>query len=165
MKDKKLRFEDAINATRAAVEEGIVPGGGTMLLHFSESLKQWANLNLSEDELIGALILSKTITAPLCRIVKNAGKNSSLVMEKILSNNFSFGYNAATDKFEDMIKAGIVDPTKVVRSALENAASAAIMFLTTEAIVTDEPKDDDAAPAMPGGMPGMGGGMPGMMGM
>ena len=135
MKDKKLRFEDAINATRAAVEEGIVPGGGTMLLHLSESLKQWANLNLSDDELIGALILSKTITAPLCRIAQNAGKNSAIVMEKILNNNFSFGYNAATDHYGDMYAFGIVDPAKVSRSALQNATSISGMILTTECII------------------------------
>ena len=137
MRDKKLRLEDAINATRAAVEEGIVPGGGTMFVHLSESLKQWAKLNLREDELVGALILSKSITAPLRRIAENAGKNSSIIMERIEQQDFNIGYNAAADVFGDMYELGIVDPAKVSRSALQNATSIAGMILTTECIIVN----------------------------
>ena len=137
MKDKKLRLEDAINATRAAVEEGIVPGGGTMFVHLSESLKQWAKLNLREDELIGALILSNAIIAPLRRIVENSGKNSSIVLEKIQQGDFTLGYNAADETFGNMYDLGIVDPAKVSRSALQNATSIAGMILTTECIVVN----------------------------
>ena len=137
MKDKKLRLEDAINATRAAVEEGIVPGGGTIFVHLSESLKQWAKLNLREDELIGALILSNTIIAPLRRIVENSGKNSSIVLEKLEQEDFTFGYNAADETFGNMYDLGIVDPAKVSRSALQNATSIAGMILTTECIVVN----------------------------
>jgi len=137
MKDKKLRLEDAINATRAAVEEGIVPGGGSMFVHLSESLKQWAKLNLREDELIGALILAKAITAPLSRIAENAGKNSYLIIEKIEQEDFTFGYNAAEDIYGNMYELGIVDPAKVSRSALQNATSISSMILTTECIVVN----------------------------
>jgi|TARA_B110000971_G_scaffold212880_1_gene242954 chaperonin GroEL len=137
MKDKKLRLEDAINATRAAVEEGIVAGGGTMFVHLSESLTQWAKLNLREDELIGSLILAKAITTPLKRIVENAGKNSAVVIEKIENADFSFGYNAANDTYGNMYELGIVDPAKVSRSALQNATSIAGMILTTECIIVN----------------------------
>jgi len=137
MKDKKLRLEDAINATRAAVEEGIVPGGGTTFVHISESLRQWAKANLREDELIGALILSKAINSPLRRIVENAGKNSSIIIEQVENANFNIGYNAADDLYGDMYKLGIVDPAKVTRSALQNATSIAAMILTTECIVVN----------------------------
>lgn len=168
MKEKKDRIEDALNATRAAVDEGVVPGGGLALALAGNSFEE---LTDSKEDTRGAKIIDNAILEPIRQIAKNAGKDGSLIIYNIIrenrNGNVHIGYNAATDKFEDMIKAGIVDPTKVVRSALENATSAAIMFLTTEAIVTDEPKTDDAgAPAMPGGgMPGMGGGMPGMMGM
>lgn len=138
MKDKKLRLEDAINATRAAVEEGIVPGGGTMFIHLAENLRQWAKLNLHEDELIGALILSKAITAPLRRIAENAGKNGALTMERIEQEDFNIGYNAASDVFGDMYELGIIDPAKVSRSALQNATSIAGMILTTECIVVNK---------------------------
>jgi len=137
MKDKKLRLEDAINATRAAVEEGIVPGGGTTLVHLSEILKEWAKLNLREDELIGALILAKAINSPLRRIVENAGKNSSLIIEKVGNENFNIGYNAAEDFYGNMYELGIVDPAKVTRSALQNATSIAGMILTTECIIVN----------------------------
>ena len=137
MKDKKLRLEDAINATRAAVEEGIVPGGGTMFVHLAESLREWAKVNLREDELIGALILEKAITAPLRRIAENAGKNNFIIIEQIEEGDFTFGYNAADDTFGDMFDFGIVDPAKVSRSALQNATSIAGMILTTECIVVE----------------------------
>ena len=138
MKDKKLRLEDAINATRSAVEEGIVPGGGTTFVHLAESLKQWAKLNLKEDELVGALIIVKAITAPLARIVTNGGKNSAIVLERVQQENFNVGYNAYSEEFGDMYDLGIIDPAKVSRSALQNAASIAGMILTTECIVVNK---------------------------
>jgi chaperonin GroEL len=137
MKDKKLRLEDAINATRAAVEEGIVPGGGTTLVHLAESLKQWAKLNLKEDEFVGASIITKAITAPLQRIVENGGKNSAIVLEHIEKESFNVGYNASREEFGDMYKLGIIDPAKVTRSALQNATSIAGMILTTECIIVN----------------------------
>ena len=137
MKDKKLRLEDAINATRAAVEEGIVPGGGATLVHLAESLKQWSKLNLKEDEFVGALILAKAITAPLERIVENGGKNSAIVLENIEKESFNIGYNAAKEDYGDMYELGIIDPAKVTRSALQNATSIAGMILTTECIIVN----------------------------
>jgi chaperonin GroEL len=137
MKDKKLRLEDAINATRAAVEEGIVPGGGTTLVHLAESLKHWAKLNLKEDELVGALIMTKAITSPLGRIVENGGKNSAIVLERVEQESFNVGYNVATESFGDMYDLGIIDPAKVTRSGLQNATSIAGMILTTECIVVN----------------------------
>ena len=138
MRDKKLRLEDAINATRAAVEEGIVPGGGTTLAHLSENLITWAKNNLKEDELVGALILSRAIIAPLRRIAENAGINGPVIVEQVQEKDFEFGYNAATNKFENMYETGIVDPTKVTRSGLQNATSIASMILTTECIIVDQ---------------------------
>jgi chaperonin GroEL len=154
MKDKKLRLEDAINATKAAVEEGIVPGGGTTLAHLAPSLEEWANGNLSGEELIGANIVAAALTAPLMRIAENAGANGAVVAENVKSRAISEGYNAATGDYVDMLAAGIVDPAKVTRSGLQNAASIAGMVLTTECIVADLPEKKEAAPA--GG--GMGGG-------
>nr|WLD05919.1 60-kDa chaperonin [Meringosphaera mediterranea] len=139
MRDKKLRLEDAINATRAAIEEGIVPGGGSLFVHLSTMLKKWAKQNLKEDELIGALILEKAILAPIKRIAENAGKNSFLVLETVEQGNFNFGYNASNDTFGDMYSFGIIDPAKVTRSALQNATSIAGMILTTECIVVENP--------------------------
>ena len=140
MKDKKLRLEDAINATRAAVEEGIVPGGGTTLTHLSNNLVNWSKNNLREDELVGALIISKAITAPLRRIAENAGINGAVVIEEVQEQDFETGYNAATNKFANMYEQGIVDPAKVTRSGLQNATSIASMILTTECIIVDEEK-------------------------
>ena len=137
MKDKKLRLEDAINATRAAVEEGIVPGGGTTLVHLSENLTTWAKTNLKEDELIGAIIISKAIIAPLRRITENAGINGPVTIEKVQKQDFEIGYNAAKNKFGNMYLEGIVDPAKVTRSGLQNATSIASMILTTECIIVD----------------------------
>ena len=154
MKDKKLRLEDAINATKAAVEEGIVPGGGTTLAHLAPSLEDWAKANLSGEELIGATIVASALTAPLKRIAENAGVNGSVVAEHVKNKPFTEGYNAATGEYVDMLAAGIVDPAKVTRSGLQNAASIAGMVLTTECIVADLPEKKEAAPA--GG--GMGGG-------
>ena len=154
MKDKKLRLEDAINATKAAVEEGIVPGGGTTLAHLAPALEQWAASSLSGEELIGAKIVAAALTAPLMRIAENAGANGAVVAENVKSRAISEGYNAATGDYVDMLAAGIVDPAKVTRSGLQNAASIAGMVLTTECIVADLPEKKEAAPA--GG--GMGGG-------
>ena len=154
MKDKKLRLEDAINATKAAVEEGIVPGGGTTLAHLAPALEQWAASNLSGEELIGANIVATALTAPLMRIAENAGVNGAVVAENVKAKSFNEGYNAANGEYVDMLAAGIVDPAKVTRSGLQNAASIAGMVLTTECIVADMPEKKDAAPA--GG--GMGGG-------
>merc|ERR1712078_838168 len=130
MKDKKLRLEDAINATKAAVEEGIVPGGGSILVHIAEELLEWAKDTLTDDELVGALIVEKTLSSPLRRIATNAGKNGDLIAEKIKASPFEVGYNAAKDECVDMYEAGIIDPTKVTRSTLQNAASIASMVLT-----------------------------------
>ncbi len=154
MKDKKLRLEDAINATKAAVEEGIVPGGGTTLAHLAPALEQWAASSLSGEELIGANIVAAALTAPLMRIAENAGANGAVVAENVKSRAGAEGFNAASGEYVDMLGAGIVDPAKVTRSGLQNAASIAGMVLTTECIVADLPEKKDAAPA--GG--GMGGG-------
>ncbi len=138
MRDKKLRLEDAINATRAAVQEGIVPGGGSTLTHLSNNLLTWSKTNLQEDELTGALIISKAITAPLRRICQNAGINGPIILEKIQQQEFEIGYNIVEDKFGNMYDEGIVDPAKVTRSALQNATSIASMILTTECIIVDK---------------------------
>jgi chaperonin GroEL len=149
MKDRKLRLEDAINATKAAVEEGIVPGGGTTLAHLAPQLEIWAKETLQNEELTGALIVSRAISAPLKRIAENAGQNGAVIAERVKEKPFNVGYNAATGEFSDMFEAGIVDPAKVTRSALQNAASIAGMVLTTECIVVDKP--DKEKPASPGG--------------
>ena len=155
MKDKKLRLEDAINATKAAVEEGIVPGGGTTLAHLTPELEDWAHANLSGEEQTGALIMASALTAPLQRIAENAGVNGAVVAENVKGRPFNEGYNAATGEYVDLLAAGIVDPAKVTRSGLQNAASIAGMVLTTECIVADLPEKKEAAPAAGGG--GMGG--------
>lgn len=155
MKDRKLRLEDAINATKAAVEEGIVPGGGTTLAHLAPQLEEWAKSNLTAEELTGALIVARALSAPLKRIAENAGQNGAVIAERVKEKDFNVGYNAATDEFVDMFSAGIVDPAKVTRSALQNAASIAGMVLTTECIVVDKPEPKEAAGAGAGG--GMGG--------
>ncbi len=155
MKDKKLRLEDAINATKAAVEEGIVPGGGTTLAHLASELQKWSDSNLSGEELIGANIVEAALTSPLMRIAENAGANGAVVAEKVKSKPITDGYNAATGEYVDMLAAGIVDPAKVTRSGLQNASSIAGMVLTTECIVADMPEKKEAAPA--GGAGGMGG--------
>ena len=156
MKDRKLRLEDAINATKAAVEEGIVPGGGTTLAHLTPQLEEWANSSLKGEELTGALIVARALAAPLKRIAENAGLNGAVIAERVKEKPFNVGFNAATNEFVDMFEAGIVDPAKVTRSALQNAASIAGMVLTTECIVVDkpEPKDGAAAAGAGGGMGG-----------
>ncbi len=162
MKEKKARVEDALHATRAAVEEGIVPGGGVALLRAISALD---NVEANDEEQVGVNILRRALEAPIRQISENAGVESSVVVNEVKLKKGSFGYNARTDIYEDLIKAGVIDPTKVTRSALENAASIAGLLLTTECVITDAPAKDGGTPAMPdmGGMGGMGGGMPGMM--
>lgn len=150
MKDRKLRLEDAINATKAAVEEGIVPGGGTTLAHLIPVVTEWAQANLSGDELVGANLVARALGAPLRRIAENAGQNGSIVLERVKDKPFNTGYDAQNDAFVDMFEAGIVDPAKVTRSALQNAASIAGMVLTTEAIVVDKPEPKTNTPASSG---------------
>jgi chaperonin GroEL len=151
MKEKKARVEDALAATRAAVEEGIVPGGGITLLRAAKAL---AKVELTGDEAIGVEMVRKALEEPVRQIATNAGAEGSLVVEQILKGAMDVGYNAATDKYEDMLKAGIVDPTKVARSALQNAGSVAALFLTTEAVITEKPEKEKAPMMPPGG--GMG---------
>lgn len=153
MKDKRLRIEDALNATRAAVEEGIVAGGGTTLVDIQDKLN---DLKAEGDVQTGINLVRHAIEAPIRQIADNAGAEGSIVASKVKEAAKGIGYNAAEDKYEDMIKAGIVDPAKVTRTALQNAASIAALVLTTEAIVGDEPEEKPAVPPMPaGGMPGM----------
>lgn len=149
MKEKKLRLEDAINATKAAVEEGIVAGGGTTLVHLAPQLEEWARQNLTGEELVGAKIVARALYAPLQRIADNAGQNGAVISEWVKEKSFDVGYNAVTNEFIDMLAAGIVDPAKVTRSALQNAASIGGMVLTTECIVVDKPeqKTKTASPA------------------
>ncbi|MGB7443400.1 MAG: chaperonin GroEL [Coleofasciculaceae cyanobacterium] len=153
MKDRKLRLEDAINATKAAVEEGIVPGGGTTLAHLSPDLETWASDKLTGEELIGAMIVARSLSSPLKRIAENAGQNGAVIAERVKEKDFNVGFNAAVNEFVDMFDAGIVDPAKVTRSALQNAASIAGMVLTTECIVVDKPEPKEGA----GAGAGMGG--------
>lgn len=151
MKDRKLRLEDAINATKAAVEEGIVPGGGTTLAHLAPQLETWAADTLKDEELTGAQIVARALPAPLKRIAENAGQNGAVIAERVKEKDFNIGFNAANNEFVDMIAAGIVDPAKVTRSALQNAASIAGMVLTTECIVVDKPEKEKAPAGAPGG--------------
>ncbi|MHB8828149.1 MAG: chaperonin GroEL [Syntrophales bacterium] len=156
MKEKKARVEDALNATRAAVEEGIVPGGGVAYLR---TLPLLDKLALEGDVAVGVKIVRKALEEPLKMIANNAGVEGSIVVEKVKENKGAYGYNARTDKYEDMIKAGVIDPTKVTRFALQNAASVASMMLTTQCMIAEKPEDKSAAmPAMPpgGGYGGMG---------
>ncbi len=157
MKEKKDRVDDALHATRAAVEEGVVPGGGVALLRTIKSLDA---LKLSGDEAIGANIVRRSLEEPLRQIVSNAGGEGSVVIAKVLTEKQNVGYNAETGEYEDLVAVGIIDPTKVVRYTLQNAASIAGLMLTTETLITDIPEKDKAAPmGGPGGMGGMGGGM------
>jgi chaperonin GroEL len=155
MKEKKARVEDALHATRAAVEEGIVPGGGVALIRASNALSK---VEANEEEQVGVSIVKKALQEPCRWIAANAGEEGSIVLDKIRNNKGAYGFNAATGEFEDLIKAGIIDPTKVVRTALQNAASVAGLLLTTEATVAEKPEEKPAGPPMPpGGMGGMGG--------
>ncbi len=158
MKEIKHRIEDAVGATKAAVEEGVVPGGGVALLRARRVLKDMKFAN--DEEEMAAQILMRALEEPVRIIAQNAGVDGAKVVFEVDQKDGNYGYNAATDQYEDMVKAGIIDPTKVTRSALQNAASIAGMFLTTEAIVTDIPKKEEPMPPMGGGgMGGMGGGM------
>ena len=163
MKEKKARVEDALNATRAAVEEGVVPGGGVALIR---TLKVIKDVTDNPEEQLGVDVVARAIEEPLRMIANNAGVEGSVIVNKVKDSEGAFGYNARTDTFEDLIKAGVIDPKKVVRYALQNAASVASIMLTTEAMIADKPEEAGAAGmggGMPGGMGGMGGGMPGMM--
>ena len=155
MKEKKDRVEDALNATRAAVEEGIVPGGGTALIRVSKVLNDIKPAD--DDELAGVNIIRRAIEEPLRQIAHNAGFEGSIVVEKVRAGKDGFGFNAATGEYEDLIKAGVIDPKKVTRTALQNAASVASLLLTTECAIAEKPEPKKDAPAMPGGMGGMGG--------
>lgn len=157
LKDKKLRIEDALNATRAAVEEGIVAGGGTTFIDIVSALD---NLHEEGDVQTGINLVKRAVEEPLRQIAYNAGLEGSVVVEKVKNTDAGIGFNALTEEYTDMVKAGIVDPAKVTRSALQNAASIASLVLTTETIVADKVEENAAAaPAMPpmGGMGGMGG--------
>ncbi len=154
MKEKKDRVDDALHATRAAVEEGIVPGGGVAYIRAVESLEKLASAN--EDEATGIQIIRRAIEEPLRQIVHNSGLEGSIVVQKVKEGKADYGFNARTEVYENLLKAGVIDPTKVTRIALENAASIAGMLLTTECVVADKPKKEEAH-AHPGGAPGMGG--------
>ncbi len=150
MKEKKARVEDALHATRAAVEEGVVPGGGVALVRASSALD---NLRVAEEEKVGVNIIRKSLEDPARWIAQNAGWEGSIVVDKIKNNKGAFGFNASSEEFEDLMKAGIIDPTKVVRSALQNASSVAGLLLTTECMVAEKPEEKPATPGMPpGGM-------------
>jgi chaperonin GroEL len=155
MKEKKARVEDALNATRAAVEEGIVPGGGVAYLRTLPALDK---LKLEGDQQVGVNIVKKALEEPLKMIVFNAGHEGSIAVEKVKGKKGAFGFNARTDEYEDLIEAGVIDPTKVTRFALQNAASVASLMLTTQCMIADKPEEKSAMPAMPpgGGYPGMG---------
>ena len=157
MKEKKDRVDDALAATRAAVEEGIVPGGGVALIRAIESLDQLKGAN--EDEATGIAIVKRAAEEPLRQIIANSGGEGAIIVQKVREGKDDFGYNARTDKFEYLYAAGVIDPTKVTRIAIENAASIASMLLTTECVIADQPEESNPA----AGMGGMGGGMPGMM--
>ena len=159
LKERKLRMEDALNSTRAAVEEGIVSGGGTALVNVYDKV---ANLELEGDEATGANIVLRALEEPVRQIAENAGLEGSIIVERLKGEDVGVGFNAANGEWVNMVEAGIVDPTKVTRSALQHAASVAAMFLTTEAVVADIPEEGGAGMPDMGGM-GMGGGMPGMM--
>jgi chaperonin GroEL len=156
MKEKKARVEDALNATRAAVEEGIVPGGGVALLRAGKALDK---LTLEGEEQSGVTLVRRALEEPIRQIANNAGAEGSVVVEKVKDGKTGFGFNAETGQYEDLMKAGIIDPTKVTRFALQNASSVAALLLTTEAMIAEKPKDREEMPHMPpgGGMGGMGG--------
>jgi chaperonin GroEL len=154
MKERKARVEDALHATRAAVAEGIVPGGGVALLRCIKAVEK---ADVSGEQAFGAQIVKRALEEPLRQIACNAGLEGSIVVNQVLAHEGAYGLNAATEKYEDLLEAGVLDPTKVTRSALQNAASVAGLMLTTEACIADMPEDKEGAPAMPGGMGGMGG--------
>ena len=148
-KAKQHKTEDALNATKAAIEEGIVPGGGVALLRAAKELEKFEQEITDPEEKLGVRLLRRALEEPVRQIAQNAGKDGAVVAAEVAKGEGGFGYNAATDTFEDLILAGVVDPTKVVRVALESAVSAAAMLLTTEAIVADIPEKEGARPQMP----------------
>ncbi|MEJ2187184.1 MAG: TCP-1/cpn60 chaperonin family protein, partial [Gemmatimonadota bacterium] len=154
MKEKKARVEDALHATRAAVEEGIVPGGGVALVRARQSLEKFEVE--AADEQVGVQIVLRALEEPIRQIANNAGQEGSIVVARVREGKGNFGYNAQTDKYEDLVEAGVIDPTKVTRTALQNAASIASLLLTTEAVIVEHPEPAEPEPAMPGGG-GMGG--------
>jgi chaperonin GroEL len=149
MKERKDRVDDSLHATRAAVEEGVVPGGGVALVRVQKALDA---IQCTDEERVGVNIVRKAIEAPLRTIASNAGADGSVVVDKVRNETGAFGYNAATGVYEDLVQAGVIDPTKVVRCALQNAASVAGLILTTECLIADKPEKEKAAPAMPPGM-------------
>ena len=156
MKEKKARVEDALHATRAAVEEGIVPGGGVAFVRAITILDKLKGDN--EDQTTGIQIIRKSLEEPLRQIVFNAGLEGSVILQKVREGKDDFGFNAQTEKYENLVKAGVIDPTKVTRTALENAASVSALLLTTEAVVYEQKEKEKSMPAMPpGGMGGMDG--------
>jgi chaperonin GroEL len=157
MKEKKDRMNDALNATRAAVEEGIIPGGGVAYIRVMEKLEGFEGEN--DDETTGVAIVRRALEEPLRIIAENAGVDGSVAVQKVKEGKADFGFNARTETYENLLKAGVIDPTKVARIALENAASIAGMLLTTECVLADEPEPEPPMPA------GGGGGMGGMGGM
>jgi chaperonin GroEL len=157
LQEKRHRVEDAVSATRAAVEEGIVPGGGVALIKAIKAVETLLE-TLTGDEKVGADIIMRAIEEPARQIAQNAGQEGSLVVQRLKADKSpTLGYNAATGQYEDMLKAGILDPAMVTRSALQHAASISSLILTTECIVTDRPEEEKAAMATAGGMGGMGG--------
>ena len=158
MKEKKDRVDDALAATRAAVEEGIIPGGGVAYIRAAGALDE--NSGVNEDENTGIKIVTRAIEEPLRTIISNSGGEGAVIVQKVKEGKDDFGYNARTDNYENLYKSGVIDPTKVSRIALENAASIASMMLTTECVLADEAEEEMPMPPMGGGMPG---GMPGMM--
>jgi chaperonin GroEL len=159
MKEKKARVEDAMHATRAAVEEGIVAGGGVALVRAGNVLGKFKASDTDHDEQIGVNIVKRALEEPLRQIAANAGAEGAVVVGKVNEGKDSFGFNAATEKFEDLVAAGVIDPAKVTRTALQNAASIAGLMLTTEAMIAEVPEEKGEAGGMPGGMGGMGMGM------
>jgi len=159
MKEKKDRVEDALSATRAAVEEGIVPGGGVAYIRAIAELENLKGEN--DDQTTGIEIVKRAIEEPLRQIVANAGREGAVIVQKVKDGKDAFGYNARVDQYQDFFEAGVIDPAKVTRIALENAASVSGMFLTPDCVLVEEKEEEPAGSQMPN--PGMGGGMPGMM--
>jgi len=159
MKEKKARVEDAMHATRAAVEEGIVAGGGVALVRAAAVLDNFKASEEDTDEQIGVNIVRRALEEPLRQIAANAGKEGAVIVGKVAEGKGAYGFNAATEQFEDLVKAGVIDPAKVTRYALQNAASIASLMLTTEAMIAELPEEKGEGGGMPGGMGGMGMGM------
>jgi chaperonin GroEL len=154
MKEKKARVEDALHATRAAVEEGVLAGGGVAYLRAQKALD---TLKLEGDEAVGVQIVRRALEFPTRQLADNAGQEGALIVQEVKKRSGNEGFNVATGKYEDLVMAGVVDPTKVVRTALQNAASISALMLTTEALVTELPEKEKPGPTGPGGMGGMGG--------